>query len=67
MEQKENNYSRYNLTKFFGSDEGLTLKTSVLETLHIGQFTLSTYLTDAKLSCSTPSPPPLTQPKPKFL
>ena len=35
---------------------------SVLETLNSGQFTLSTYLTDAKLSCSTPSPPPpLTQ------
>ena len=49
-------------TKFFRSDGGLTLNTSVLETLNSGQFTLSTYLTDAKLSCSTPSPPPpLTQ------
>ena len=45
-------------TKFFRSDEGLTLNTSVLETLNSDRFTLSTYLTDAKLSCSTLPPPP---------
>ena len=40
------------------SNEGLTLKTSALEFLHVGQFTLWTQSIKLSLFCNNPPPPP---------